>query len=29
MVVIGRAENLAFCEAIKADGKRCGKWVDA
>ncbi|GAA5990389.1 hypothetical protein JCM10908_007349 [Rhodotorula pacifica] len=29
MVVIGRAENLTFCEAIKADGKRCGKWVDA
>ncbi|BGP43231.1 hypothetical protein JCM10449v2_007259 [Rhodotorula kratochvilovae] len=29
MVVLGRAENLAFCEAIKADGKRCGQWVDA
>lgn len=29
MVVIGRAENLAFCEATKADGNRCGKWVDA
>ncbi|GAA6053752.1 hypothetical protein JCM3770_005100 [Rhodotorula araucariae] len=29
MVVLGRAENLAFCEAVKADGKRCGQWVDA
>ncbi|GAA6009374.1 Mcm10p [Rhodotorula paludigena] len=29
MVVIGRADNLAFCEAIKVDGKRCGQWVDA
>ena len=29
MVVLGRADNLAFCEAIKADGKRCGQWVDA
>ncbi|GAA5891510.1 hypothetical protein JCM8208_007307 [Rhodotorula glutinis] len=29
MVVLGRADNLAFCEAIKADGKRCAQWVDA
>ncbi|KPV72037.1 uncharacterized protein RHOBADRAFT_56171 [Rhodotorula graminis WP1] len=29
MVVLGRADNLAFCEATKADGKRCGQWVDA
>ncbi|GEM12538.1 zinc finger, Mcm10/DnaG-type domain containing protein [Rhodotorula toruloides] len=27
--VIGRAENLTFCEAIKKDGRQCGKWVDA
>ncbi|GAA5980505.1 hypothetical protein JCM11641_003415 [Rhodosporidiobolus odoratus] len=28
MVVIGRAEHLAFCDAITKEGKSCGSWVD-
>ncbi|GAA6060804.1 hypothetical protein JCM10212_000577 [Sporobolomyces blumeae] len=30
MVVLGRAEHLAFCDAIrKKDGRTCNAWVDA
>ncbi|GAA6014450.1 hypothetical protein JCM10207_001611 [Rhodosporidiobolus poonsookiae] len=28
MVVIGRADHLAFCDAVTKDGKPCGSWVD-
>ncbi|BGP19844.1 hypothetical protein JCM10213v2_007975 [Rhodosporidiobolus nylandii] len=28
MVVIGRADHLAFCDAITKEGKPCGSWVD-
>jgi hypothetical protein len=30
MVVLGRAKDLTFCDAIKKkDGKKCNSWVDA
>ncbi|GAA5869502.1 hypothetical protein JCM8547_001507 [Rhodosporidiobolus lusitaniae] len=28
MVVIGRADHLAFCDATTKEGKVCGSWVD-
>jgi len=30
MVVLGRAKDLTFCDAIrKKDGQKCGSWVDS